>query len=210
MNKDLINDNNITNYNWIKIFKKNLDEIKILLNNEYIEDTFGENIWILTGSAAILYLLLNIYDEKIILKNYTMIPSDIDILVCSQKLINIKKLGVFNKVQETPNKSSTFIRNIINKDNIINKFDITVLDNVSYIIINDINVIDPKILLKNYEIDLDTPERDKFKDKFKMDILKYLIDNKKINNKVNKCNSKKKYKIDNIDQLLNVSKKLEF
>jgi len=189
---------------WLNKFIIDINDISLLLNNYY------DDKWILTGSSAILYLL---YHNNI--KDILIIPSDIDILLCSLDLINIKKIGNFNKIQDTPQRSATFLRNNINYNNVINKIDISLVQSIEYIKVNNIKVINPNLLIKYYENDIDLPDRNKKNDIYKIDILKKL--NKIYDNKIIKMNAKMISKNNIIDDnnnddddFSNINKKLLF
>jgi hypothetical protein len=193
---------------WIQIFFKDLKEIIKNLKNKY------ENNWAITGSVAIFYLL---YKNNLI-KKYKIIPSDIDILISSNELIYNKNVGDFNRVQSVPEKSVTYLRNKINIDHIINKIDISVTDNIEYITIDGINIIKPEKILKVYEENIDSPDRNIIKDKYKINILKKFIE--KINLPYTSKNIRVKKRLfdyieknteaDNNNLINNVSKKLSF
>lgn len=173
---------------WINKFIIDLKNITESLKKIYI------NNWALTGSGAIFYLL---YKYNLINK-YKIIPSDIDILTSSNELININKLDKFNRVQNTPEKSVTFLRSNINLDHVIYRIDISITPNINYITIDDINIIDPNDILKSYKEYINDPDRNKIKDKTKIKILEDLIKEIRMNYIVKKINAKeesrKKYK----------------
>jgi hypothetical protein len=195
-------------YEWINLFIEDLLEIIKILKNYF------ENKWALTGSAAIFYLL---YKNNLIEK-YKIIPSDIDILISSNDLIYNDKIGEFKRVQSAPEKSVTYLRNNISKDHIINRLDISINQKIEYITIDGINIIKPEKILKIYESNLDIPDRDLIKDKYKIYILKELIERDqsyetKIINAKEESKKKlmEKIEINNNKELLdNISKKLLF
>jgi len=184
---------------WINKFIKDINEIKILLNKQYLDN------WALTGSAAIVFLLYK-YN---LLKYYNLIPSDIDILTSSNDLLILKNLGKFNKVQNTLEKSATFLRSNISIDNVINQIDITITPTIKYITIDDINIINPKLILKDYEDYIKDPHRDIIKDQTKINILKRFINNIKLDYTNEKTIKSKKQNLrDNIEINNNTSQQL--
>ena len=184
---------------WINKFIKDINEIKILLNKQYLDN------WALTGSAAIVFLLYK-YN---LLNYYNLIPSDIDILTSSNDLLILKNLGKFNKVQNTLEKSATFLRSNISIDNVINQIDITITPTIKYITIDDINIINPKLILKDYEDYIKDPHRDIIKDQTKINILKRFINNIKLDYTNEKTIKSKKQNLrDNIEINNNTSQQL--
>jgi len=143
---------------WSVKYLINFMEIKKSLDNIY-----GDK-WILTGSVAVILLLLNEQNIDILLK-HEIRPSDIDILVNSLDNVNIKNINNYYRKQTGLERSVTFNfkeNELINEDIMIKSIDVTNVNMFNYIIINGIRILDPNNLLSYYETDIkDNLRKDK-------------------------------------------------
>lgn len=113
-------------------------DLKTLFNNE-----FGSN-WILTGSEAIKTYLTFLNRQDLL----TFTPKDVDIIYINKDMIYKETIGGFKRFQSQPEKSMTFT-----KDS--KSFDISTQESAYYYEIDGIKLIDPAIMLENYEENLD-------------------------------------------------------
>jgi len=100
---------------------------------------FGNN-WILTGSEAIKIYLEHFQRGKLL----TFIPGDVDIIVVQPNVITNQRIGNFTRKQSQPEKSMTF-------ENGLKSFDVTTENGSSYYEINGYRLMDPSVMLMNYE-----------------------------------------------------------
>ena len=100
---------------------------------------FGNN-WILTGSEAIKIYLEHFQRGKLL----TFIPGDVDIIVVQTNVITSQRIGDFTRKQSQPEKSMTF-------ENGVKSFDVTTESASSYYEINGYRLMDPRVMLLNYE-----------------------------------------------------------
>jgi hypothetical protein len=100
---------------------------------------FGNN-WILTGSEAIKIYLEHFQRGKLL----TFIPGDVDIIVVQTSVITNQRIGDFTRKQSQPEKSMTF-------QNGLKSFDVTTESTSYYYEINGYRLMDPKVMLINYE-----------------------------------------------------------
>jgi hypothetical protein len=121
-------------------------------NNLYdiVKSYFGDNLYI-TGSVALRMILYTAgYDDLLeTLSN----PNDIDFLYTGRQTeeCRITRIGSYVNPKE-PHRSVTFVcENTENCD--YNTFDLTMVPSVKHIVIDGINVIDPRSLLKYYQDD---------------------------------------------------------
>lgn len=106
---------------------------------ELFNSYFGTN-WILTGSEAIKIYLEYFQRGKLL----TFIPGDVDIIVVQTNVITSQRIGDFTRKQSQPEKSMTF-------ENGLKSFDITTESASSYYEINGYRLMDPRVMLLNYE-----------------------------------------------------------
>lgn len=106
---------------------------------ELFNSYFGSN-WILTGSEAIKIYLEHFQRGKLL----TFIPGDVDIIVVQPNVITSQKIGDFTRKQSQPEKSMTF-------ENGLKSFDVTTESASSYYEINGYRLMDPRVMLLNYE-----------------------------------------------------------
>ena len=115
-----------------------------LLNSEY------ESNWVLTGSVAV-----KLYLAKLKINGFDFKTSDIDALALSEdRNINTQRLGDYDRVQKTPQRSVTFKKGDEN-------IDVSAVPKLPrFNIIDGINVLTPSILLSYYDEGIDTREKD--------------------------------------------------
>ena len=168
--------------------------IKFMELKKIFDNIFGDK-WILTGSVAILLLLLNEKNVKLLIIN-DFKPTDIDILVNSLDNVTIKNINNYYRKQTGLEKSVTFIND---NESLIKSIDVTYIDKYNYIIENDIRILEPKDLLKYYESEKEEKWRYNKNDNIKILLLnKYINDNLQINSFKLNAKTESKKKLDNI------------
>ena len=168
--------------------------IKFMELKKIFDNIFGDK-WILTGSVAILLLLLNEKNVELLIIN-DFKPTDIDILVNSLDNVTIKNINNYYRKQTGLEKSVTFIND---NESLIKSIDVTYIDKYNYIIENDIRILEPKDLLKYYESEKEEKWRYNKNDNIKILLLnKYINDNLQINSFKLNAKTESKKKLDNL------------
>ena len=121
-----------------KLTGASIVDFKTIFNNEFGSD------WILTGSEAIKTYLTFLNRQDLL----TFTPKDVDIIYINKDMIYKETIGGFKRSQSQPEKSMTFT-----KDS--KSFDVSTQESAYYYEIDGIKLIDPEIMLENYEENLD-------------------------------------------------------
>jgi len=120
------------------------------VNNIYnlVKEKYGNEL-ILTGSAALYYILI-IENQNKILETLEK-PKDIDLLYTGDHGSNLINYGTYEKDNKTADliKSVTYVNSLDPND----KFDLTRIDKIKFNLINGINIIDLNELLRFYNDD---------------------------------------------------------
>jgi len=110
-----------------------------------VQSYLGDNLYI-TGSVA-LRLILQQANYMDLLQELPQ-PNDIDFLYTGRQTEEFRSTRIGDYVNErVPHRSVTFVNE--NGDT----FDLTMVPSVKHVVINGMNVIDPRSLLKNYQDD---------------------------------------------------------
>jgi len=126
-------------YLQLKYSGGNLTDFISIFNSNFGSD------WILTGSQAIQQYL--IYFNRLDLLPIT--PNDVDIIYINNGLIYKPSINGFTRVQSHPERSMTF-----KKDSL--SFDVSIQNSEIYYEVNSLKLVSPKVMLENYEENLDT------------------------------------------------------
>ena len=134
-------------------------DIKDYLNT--FNNEFGSN-WVITGSEAIKLFLIHFKREDLL----KFKPNDVDIIVANKDIIYKETIDGFKRQQSQPERSMTFKKDL-------KSFDVGTQDFVNYYEIDGYRLIDPKIMLENYEENLEF--RNNSTDKDKIEALKVIV-----------------------------------
>jgi hypothetical protein len=134
-------------------------DIKDFINT--FNNEFGSN-WVITGSEAIKLFLIHFKREDLL----KFKPNDVDIIVANKDIIYKETIDGFKRQQSQPERSMTFKKDL-------KSFDVGTQDVINYYEINGYRLVDPKIMLENYEENLEF--RNNSTDKDKIEALKIIV-----------------------------------
>jgi hypothetical protein len=134
-------------------------DIKDYINT--FNNEFGSN-WVITGSEAIKLFLIHFKREDLL----KFKPNDVDIIVANKDIIYKETIDGFKRQQSQPERSMTFKKDL-------KSFDVGTQDVINYYEINGYRLVDPKIMLENYEENLEF--RNNSTDKDKIEALKVIV-----------------------------------
>ncbi len=133
---------------FIQKYKQEIEQIY-----KMVQEMFVGNPVILSGSAAILYYLINLgYDDLI---EDMIEPSDLDLLLIDSTknaLLYNHFIGDFKKTTEIPTRSATFVNSWTT--NKFKSFDLSIEPSSKYNLVGNILLININLLLENYEDNL--------------------------------------------------------
>ena len=146
-------------------FIAKIEQIYNLVQNRYNSGNGRTDTIVMTGSAALLYYIVYLgYNDLIKLMPK---PNDVDLLILfdtkQKPMINVGFIDEFKKTTDHLQSSATFINSSFQDDkNVINKFDLTYIksSSVNYYTINNINLINLKDLLAQYNYDFELRSKD--------------------------------------------------